>query len=96
MLGSDNWHVMNISDGNYLWFPYKTKLWEEIMQNKDRIYTFSWTFWSKLLKKAYNYNGKQDGKVFHGKEIIKLDGSGSSCPDLCGNLVKQQKKVTSF
>lgn len=40
--------------------------------------------------------GKQDWRVFHGKEIVKLDCSRPSCPDLCGNLVKQQKAVTSF
>lgn len=37
-------------------------------------------------------HGTQDGKMFQGKEIEKVDESRSSCPDLCGNVVKQQKK----
>lgn len=41
---------------------------------------------------------KHGGMVFDGKRTIekKLDGSRSSCPDLCENLVKQHKKMTSF
>lgn len=41
MSGAGNWYLMSISDGTCVLFQCKTKACEEMMQNKDRIWIFS-------------------------------------------------------